>query len=202
MFAIGSAPSTRQVAMLAQAAAFVLQEQSLSERGPAALQKWAQHSFRVAGAQMFARANVPVPTIQVIGRWGSMPSSGMSRRLCSRQSVQRRRFVRHWRAETARQYSLRVNGAHSPGHHCRRGVGSCSPCGCRTLAEFQAIRNPRSKFAHRPSPVENTLSSEYWASACGKWHHGRSNVTQWSYAASRSAQSALATTRQRQPKVK
>ena len=31
----------------------------------------AQHSFRVAGAQMFARTNIPLPTIQVIGRWGS-----------------------------------------------------------------------------------------------------------------------------------
>ena len=37
------------------------------------------------------------------------------------------------------------------------------------------VHNPRSKFAHRPSPSEHSLASEHWLSACGRWKYGRSN---------------------------
>ncbi|CAE7817075.1 unnamed protein product [Symbiodinium sp. KB8] len=36
------------------------------------LEDWAEHAFRVAGAQLLARSMVPLPTIQMLGRWGSM----------------------------------------------------------------------------------------------------------------------------------
>ena len=36
-----------------------------------AVEKWAQHSFRVAGAQFLARSGINVGVIQLIGRWGS-----------------------------------------------------------------------------------------------------------------------------------
>ena len=68
----GSAPSKCQVVWLAHQSAFALMQHTLDEVGPGALDKWAQHSFRIAGSQMLARAGVPLPEIQAIGRWGSM----------------------------------------------------------------------------------------------------------------------------------
>ena len=66
------AVTQRQLTQLARACAFVLQQETLFEWSPAVLDKWSQHCFRVSGAQLFARAGVPLPVIQVIGRWGSM----------------------------------------------------------------------------------------------------------------------------------
>ena len=38
----------------------------------AQLEDWAEHAFRVAGSQLMARSRIPLPTIQMLGRWGSM----------------------------------------------------------------------------------------------------------------------------------
>ena len=67
----GVPPSAKQLTKLAQVCAFVLHNEALHEWSPAAIEKWSQHCFRVSGAQLFARAEVTLPVIQVIGRWGS-----------------------------------------------------------------------------------------------------------------------------------
>ena len=36
----------------------------------AQLEDWAEHAFRVAGSQFMARSRIPLPTIQMLGRWG------------------------------------------------------------------------------------------------------------------------------------
>ena len=55
----------RQVAQLALVYVFVLQSETLADWNPSAIDKWSQHWFRVAGAQLFARAGVSLPVIQV-----------------------------------------------------------------------------------------------------------------------------------------
>lgn len=67
----GGTPSKSAVAGLARAAAAVLNKDNLEEWGPLALNRWAEHTFRVAGAQMFSGVGVELPLIQLIGRWGS-----------------------------------------------------------------------------------------------------------------------------------
>ena len=75
LFGRGSCPPTqRQLTQLARACAFALQKESLSEWSSAMLEKWSQHCFRVAGAQLFARAGIHLAVIQVIGRWVPLPS--------------------------------------------------------------------------------------------------------------------------------
>ena len=176
LFGHEGAPAVRQVSALAQSAAFVLQEQSLFEWGPKAVEKWAQHSFRVAGAQMFARANIPLPTIQVIGRWGSTAIM---------RYVQNSVFVPEQAALTVQaawSSSPAPSSSSTPSSQTPSSTSSSEVWAIvrRVVSEVwqhQAafIHNPRSKFAHRPSPSEHSLASEHWISACGKWRYGRSN---------------------------
>ena len=65
-------PSKRQVARLAQVLAFSLHEDAAEDMLLAQLEDWAEHAFRVAGSQLMARSRIPLPTIQMLGRWGSM----------------------------------------------------------------------------------------------------------------------------------
>ncbi|CAE7027728.1 DD3-3 [Symbiodinium sp. CCMP2592] len=48
-----------------------LQQCDLHEWPRQVLQRWAQHAFRVAGAQLFARADLDLHVIMLLGRWGS-----------------------------------------------------------------------------------------------------------------------------------
>ena len=67
----GRMPTARQVTALAKCCAITLGQESLDDWHAGALDRWAQHSFRVAGAQFLARCGIDVAVIQLIGRWGS-----------------------------------------------------------------------------------------------------------------------------------
>ena len=175
LFAVGAPPTTRQVATLAQATAWVLQEQSLFE-GTGSSPKV---GFFSCGGRPNVRAgaNIPLPTIQVIGRWGSNAIM---------RYVQSAVFVPE---QAARVVQAALQGLDGPSCVASSASSSSSPGVTaggvrsivrRALAELwqnQAmfVRNPRSKFVHKPSPMENTLSSERWTSFCGKWRYGQSN---------------------------
>ncbi|OLP99308.1 hypothetical protein AK812_SmicGene18150 [Symbiodinium microadriaticum] len=60
------------VARLAQVVGYCLHNDASEEWMLSQLEDWAEHAFRVAGAQLLARSLVPLPTIQMLGRWGSM----------------------------------------------------------------------------------------------------------------------------------
>ena len=64
-------PSKRQVARLAQVVAFCLRDDASEDLLVAQLEDWAEHACRVAGSQLMARSQIPLPTIQLLGRWGS-----------------------------------------------------------------------------------------------------------------------------------
>ena len=71
-FGDGNGPPTKtQVVWLARVFAWVLREGDLKRWPRQVLQRWAQHAFRVAGAQLFARADLDLHVIMLIGRWGS-----------------------------------------------------------------------------------------------------------------------------------
>ncbi|CAE7632238.1 DD3-3 [Symbiodinium sp. CCMP2592] len=71
-FGDGEGPPTKaQVVWLARVFAWVLCEGDLRDWPRQVVQRWAQHAFRVAGAQLFARADLDLHVIMLIGRWGS-----------------------------------------------------------------------------------------------------------------------------------
>ena len=65
-------PSKRQVARLAQVRRVLLaRRRHREDLLVAQLEDWAEHACRVAGSQLMARSQIPLPTIQLLGRWGS-----------------------------------------------------------------------------------------------------------------------------------
>ena len=168
----GSGLSKRQMICLARQAAFVLQRQRVEDMGMSDLDRWSQHSFRVAGSQMFARARVPLPEIQVIGRWGS---------LAVMRYVQEAVFDP---GTTAAQVASALMDQSVP----QPTSTPLTPNSGTTSAEVEQlvrrivaesmsakgnlVHNNRTKFAHKPSESENNLPSE---TACGKWRYGVSS---------------------------
>ena len=170
----GQMPTARQISVLAKCCAVALNQVSLDEWHSGALDRWAQHSFRVAGAQFLARAGIDVAVIQLIGRWGSNAIF---------RYVQTAAFVPE---RTARVVAVALgNGASltdptspttpAPGNEqkdlqqlVRSIVSECiSPSAV-------IVRNPRTKIAHKPSTSESALDSSCWSTACGKWKYGLS----------------------------
>ena len=171
-----SAVSQRQLTQLARICAFVLHQETLYEWSPTALEKWSQHCFRVSGAQLFARAGVPLPVTQVIGRWGSMSVM---------RYVQDAIFVPDQTAAQVRSALTSASSSASASSSSppqMQGVSSASVESVvrRVVAECWQnkavfVHNTRTKFAHKPCENEQALQSFDWVSACGRWHYGSSN---------------------------
>ena len=173
------AVTPRQLTQLARVCAFVLQRETLSDWSPSALDKWSQHCFRVAGAQLFARAGVALPVIQVIGRWGSM---SVMRYVQDAIFVPDRTAFQVGSALTAVPHSEPSSSSHpsagavvnrdeidSAVRRVRRVVAEC----WQSRAVF--VHNTRTKFAHRPCENEQALQSFNWVSVCRRWHYGSCN---------------------------
>ncbi|CAE7259953.1 ftsH [Symbiodinium sp. CCMP2592] len=163
-------PTARQLTQLAQVCAFVLQRETLSDWSPVALEKWSQHCFRVAGSQLFARAEISLPVIQVLGRWGSMSIMRYvqdSLYIPSRTSQQ----VRAALAGEAASSSSGTTQAGTTNNVevetiVRRVVAEC----WQSKAVF--VHNTRTKVAHKPCENEQALQSFDWVSSCGRWFYG------------------------------
>ena len=170
----GGIASKFQVIMLARACAFILQQEQLDAWGPEAINRWSQHVFRVAGAQMFARALLDVPYIQLLGRWGSSAVL---------------RYVQEAAVLLPEKAASAVAAHVSPNEPPVAASGS-RPCLSIEQPSLQdsiklavekalqgtqlLVHNPRSKMCHRPSPSEQQLPSDRWVTFCGKWWYGTS----------------------------
>ena len=174
LFGRGSCPPTqRQLTQLARACAFALQKESLSEWSSAMLEKWSQHCFRVAGAQLFARAGIHLAVVQVIGRWGS---------LAILRYVQESVFVPGKTADQVRHALTGEQPSSSSSQVPAQAVNQAAVESIvrRVVAEsWQSravfVHNTRTKVAHKPSECEQTLPSFDWISLCGRWFYGSSN---------------------------
>ena len=169
----GVPPSAKQLTKLAQVCAFVLHNEALHEWSPAAIEKWSQHCFRVSGAQLFARAEVTLPVIQVIGRWGSFAI------WCYvQESVFAPQRQLHSFAFPAKP--LRVSFAHRPPPARGSMRPQCPALVHRVVAESwqskaTVVHHPKTKFTHKPCENELSLQSVDWVTACGRWYYGCSN---------------------------
>ena len=141
---------------------------------PRAINRWSQHVFRVAGAQMFARALLDVPYIQLLGRWGSSAVL---------------RYVQEAAVLLPEKAASAVAAHVSPGEPPVSASGSQQRLSTEQpslqdsikLAVEKALQgtqllvhNPRSKMCHRPCPSEQQLPSDKWVTFCGKWWYGTS----------------------------
>ena len=154
----GAPPSKRQLVWLARQSAFALMRHKFEEVGPDALDKWAQHGFRVAGSQMFARAGVSLPEIQVIGRWGSMSIT---------RHVQEATFD-PGRLQLPQDESLRTTPTEQE--------ENIEPLVRRLNAESMSsqgalVHHTRAKFVHKPCSFEGHRPTDEWTTKCGKWHY-------------------------------
>ena len=160
-----SVPSKRMVARLAQAAALVLMRAQFTDWPLESVVDWAQHSFRVAGAQFFARGGVQLGQIQLVGRWGSMSIL---------------RYVQDAMVQIPSASSDRIEQYLSGGlpgsfassqlqNLVRDMVAQC------VQGQGALVHNIRSKLAHKPALAESSVPSELWVSQCGKWKYGMSS---------------------------
>ena len=169
----GVPPSAKQLTKLAQVCAFVLHNEALHEWSPAAIEKWSQHCFGVSGAQLFARAEVTLPVIQVIGRWGS---------LAIWRYVQESVFCPTKTAALVRFSGQAASSEFRPSTTSSTGFDEAAVSALvhRVVAESwqskaTVVHHPRTKFAHKPCENELSLQSVDWVTACGRWYYGCNN---------------------------
>ena len=159
-----TAPSKRQVARLAQVAGYCLHNDASEEWMFSQLEDWAEHAFRVAGAQLLARSMVPLPTIQMLGRWGSMAVMRYVQEAVMNQPT-----------VTAAAVASHLSGAppvratDTLRDQVRRFVAECIE------GHGVYVHNVRSRLAHKPCAGEAAVPSDEWLSVCGKWRYGTSS---------------------------
>ena len=144
----GRMPTARQVTALAKCCAITLGQESLDDWHAGALDRWAQHSFRVAGAQFLARCGIDVAVIQLIGRWGSNAIL---------RYVQTAAFVPERAAQTGAQAlghpgSVTGSASSSPQHPPDAESQNLRELVCRIVNECilskpVMVHNPRTKIA-------------------------------------------------------
>ena len=170
--------SKSQVIFLARACAYVLQQEQLSEWGLDAIDRWAQHVFRVAGAQLFARSYLDVSYIQLLGRWGS---SSVLRYVQEAAVMLPEKAAEAVSAHVSQpDVSARpslVNARVQPlpdSPHIQDLVREAVHQALQGSHMF--VHNTRSRLCHKPSPSEKQLPSESWVTLCGKWWYGLSST--------------------------
>ncbi|CAE7265094.1 DNMT3A [Symbiodinium sp. CCMP2592] len=168
-FGDGSGPPTKaQVVWLARVFAWVLCAGDLHEWPRQVLQRWAQHAFRVAGAQLFARADLDLHVIMLLGRWGSAAIY---------RYVQEAALANPSRASQA--VALRTSAVPPGSQAPRSGHLALLPAALDQIRAVVAdcfrgqgvlVHNVRSKLAHKPFASECSTPSDKWRSACGLWN--------------------------------
>ena len=165
----GKVFSKAGVTRLARVSASVCNTDLLESWGPTALEKWAEHSFRVSGAQMSAKAGVEVHVIQLLGRWGSQAVARYVQEAALEEPEKASAAVRTWASR---------RGATPPPSET---FESSSPALLQTVkiavsqclqGSGELVRNTRTLFAHKPCSAESSCPSQAWVTACGKWRYG------------------------------
>ena len=181
----GERLSKRVVAAIAEAMAMFASNINLSEWNSDQIQKWAEHVFRVVGAQMFSRAGMELYFIQLVGRWGSRaielyvqeaPLHNMGKASIAVQAL----------AESQAQNQQAIQDK------SRRPVSTApETTSVSQIADFDKrvrqqvrqtldsqswfIHNPKSKSVHKPEAGEVGLPSECWQTSCHRWRYGMSS---------------------------
>ncbi|CAE7851243.1 unnamed protein product, partial [Symbiodinium sp. KB8] len=106
------------------------------------LEDWAEHAFRVAGAQLLARSMVPLPTIQMLGRWGSMAVMRYVQEAVMNQPT-----------VTAAAVASHLSGA-------------------PPVRATDTLRDQVRRFVAECIEGEAAVPSDEWLSVCGKWRYG------------------------------
>ena len=172
----GGELSKGAVVRLARALATQLHGDALPDWSGPAVQAWAEHTFRVSGAQMLAMSGVDQGLIQLLGRWGSDAVL---------RYIQEAPLADTSVAARAVSQNSSSSGAAVP------PVQQPPPCNPLTdqvrvlvkdaltqqCAASVFVLNPKSKLAHRPSSTEGTSDSAFWLSACGRWRYGNKSHT-------------------------
>ena len=168
----GQGPPTKlQIIWLARVFAWVLCEGDLRDWPRQVLQRWAQHAFRVAGAQLFARAELDLHVIMLIGRWGSSAICRYVQEAAlanpTRLAVANRTAVIPAGAQPSRPAQLSILPAALD--QVRAVVADCF------RGQGVIVHNVRSKLAHKPCATECSTPSGDWLSACGRWKYGKAS---------------------------
>ena len=177
-----SVASPTQVVHLARACALVLQQQVLEEWGAEAVKRWAQHVFRVAGAQLFARSYLDLPYIQLMGRWGSMAVLRYVQEAAVQLPAKASDAVAMHLDGPPRPSQVRSSTPPQPMQVPQPSILSPqlqdlirSVVHESMASQGALVHNVRSKVAHKPALDEQNLPSTSWVSRCGKWWYGLSS---------------------------
>ena len=157
-------PSKRQVARLAQVLAFCLHADASEDMLLAQLEDWAEHAFRVAGSQLMARSRIPLPTIQMLGRWGSMAVLRyVQEAILTQPEITASTVASHLLGNDS------VEAGETLRDQVRKLVAEC------IQGHGVLVHNVRTRFAHKPCAGESEVPSDQWFSWCGKWRYGTSS---------------------------
>ena len=157
-------PSKRQVARLAQVLAFSLHEDAAEDMLLAQLEDWAEHAFRVAGSQLMARSRIPLPTIQMLERWGSMAVLRyVQEAILTQPEITASTVASHLLGNES------VEAGETLRDQVRKLVAEC------IQGHGVLVHNVRTRFAHKPCAGESEVPSDQWFSWCGKWRYGISS---------------------------
>ena len=171
----GSGPPTKtQVAWLARVFAWALCSQDLHAWPAGVVQRWAQHTFRVSGAQMFASASLDLHVIMLLGRWGSAAIV---------RYVQEAAIADPSRAAAAVSHRTSMF-AHARPSQAKPTALAILPTALDQVRAVVAdsfrgqgvlVHNVRSKLAHKPCATECSTPSSEWLSAYGRWRYGKAS---------------------------
>ena len=144
-------PSKRQVARLAQVLAFCLHEDASEDMLLVQLEDWAEHAFRVAGSQLMARSRIPLPTIQMLGRWGSMAVLRyVQEAILTQPEITASTVASHLLGNDS------VEAGDTLRDQVRKLVAEC------IQGHGVLVHNVRTRFAHKPCAGESEVPSDQW----------------------------------------
>ena len=181
--------SKQTVARLAEALAQYLQSNDMDEWPTDTVQKWAEHAFRVSGAQMFARAGLDLYLIQLLGRWGSraieryVQDAPLANTAWAAQAVaglhdsNEPRFASNMQeAEPIAVCSQQASEETIEDvvtKHAAWSSDSLRRAVTKAMSDQQwFIHNPKSKKVHLPDMGELGRQSDNWRTKCSRWRYG------------------------------
>ena len=150
-------PSKRQVARLALVVADCLRDDASEDLLVAQLEDW-------AGSQLMARSHIPLPTIQLIGRWGSMAVMRyVQDAILTQPEIMASSVATHLLGKDSVTAGETLRG------QVRKLVAEC------IQSHGVLVHSVRARFAHKPCAGESEVPSDQWFSMCGKWRCGTSS---------------------------
>ena len=186
---LGHPLSKQTVARLAEALAQHLQSTNMDEWPTDTVQQWAEHAFRVSGAQMFARAGLDLYLIQLLGRWGSRAieryvqdaplanTAWAARAVAGLHDSNEPRFESNMHEADAVAVCSQRDSEETIEDIVTRNTGWSSDELRRAVTKAMSdqqwfIHNTKSKKVHLPDMGELGRPSDSWRTKCNRWRYG------------------------------